>query len=199
MLIAGQRGVTLIELMIAVAVVTLLLALGTSSFSLWLKNSQTRSAAEAVQNGLQLARAEAVKRNSFVRFELTDSTGQIAWNVGCVTVTSTPDCPATIQSRTAAEGGGNARVGISTVAIPVPAPAGQYANALAAGSGLPAGVTFDGFGRVPTANIGSDLARIDVTNAASAAARRLVITVGSGGQVRMCDPALQHVANAQGC
>lgn len=185
-----EDGVSLIELMIGIAIVSLLLVMGAPSFSLWMQNTQTRAAAESILNGLQIARTEAVRRNANVRFSLTDAAGGAAWSVGCVNVTA--GCPANIQSRSAGEGGTNARVGIA-VAV------GALETPLAAGTLLPAGITFDGLGRVPAANIGTDIARIDVTNAVSVDVRRMVILVGSGGQTRMCDPALELATNPQGC
>lgn len=192
-----RSGFSLVELLIGMAITMMAMAWGLPAFMLWLQNSQTRTAAESVQNGLQLARAEAVRRNAVVRFNLTSSTGQVAWSVGCVSVTA--DCPATIQSRTAAEGTVNARIGISTQAIPNPVPAGHFNTAISAGTGLPAGVSFDGVGRVPSANAGTDITRVDVTNTASSSARRMVVTIGTGGQVKMCDPALSLAANPRGC
>lgn len=193
----NQQGVTLIEIVIGMVIVGILFAAGIPSFSNWIQNTQTRTAAESVLNGLQIARSEAVRRNANVRFTLTDATGAVAWSVGCINVTA--DCPANIQSRSANEGGSNARAGISVTAIPNPAPANQFDTALAAGAGLPAGVTFDGIGRVLSANVGTDIARIDVTHVSNTSARRMVIIVGSGGQTRMCDPALSLAANPQGC
>ncbi|HYD81752.1 MAG TPA: GspH/FimT family pseudopilin [Paucimonas sp.] len=195
LILRRHGGVTLVELMIAVAVMSLLLAAGVPSFSLWLQNLQTRTAAESIQSGLHMALTEAVRRNAYVRFELTDATGKVAWKVGCVTVKA--DCPAVLQSRESKEGGGNARVGISTDEIPNPVPAAQFATAITPGTGLPAGVTFDGFGRV--VNIGDDVTRIDVTNAANSDVRRLVVTIGTIGQIRMCDPAQSYATNPQGC
>lgn len=196
-LISKQEGVSLIELMIGLAILAILLSAGLPAFSLWIQNTQNRTAAESLLNGLQLARTEAVRRNTNVRFDLTDATGLIAWNVGCVSATA--NCPATIQNRSGSEGTSNARVGIDTTAIPVPAPATQFSTAIAGGTGSPAGVTFDGMGRVPSANIGTDITRIDITNASEASARRLVVTIGAGGTIRMCDPALSLSANPQGC
>lgn len=192
-----QSGVSLIELMVGLAVAALLLALGMPAFDLWIQNTQNRTAAESISNGLQLARAEAVRRNAHVRFDLTDATGQVAWNVGCVSVTD--DCPATIQSRPAAEGTINARAGVSTDAIPAPTPPDHFETAIDAGTGLPASVSFNGLGRVPSANIGNDITRIDITNSATADARRFVVTITTGGQIRMCDPALVFANNSQGC
>lgn len=187
-----QFGVSLIELMVGIAIVSLLMVMGAPSFSLWIQNTQVRTAAESIQNGLQIARTEAVRRNVNVRFNLTDAGGMAAWSVDCMNVTA--DCPAGIQSRSGGEGGTNARVGISVdAAIPV------IGTAITAGTGLLAGVTFDGLGRIPTANVGTDIARIDITNAARADARRMVIIINTGGQTRMCDPAIALAANPQGC
>lgn len=197
---AWQRGMSLIELMIGVGILAVLLMTGMPSFSLWIQNTQNRAAAESVLNGVQLARAEAVRRNAVVRFELTDVNGLVAWNVGCVTVNT--DCPATIQQRLSTEGNVNARVGVSTAVIPSPTPAGHFGTAIAAGTGLAdgeAGVSFNSVGRVPTANIGNDVTRVDVTNAVMSTARRFVVIIGPGGQIRMCDPALVFANNPQGC
>lgn len=196
-LTSRQEGVSLIELVIGLAIMAILLSAGLPAFSLWIQNTQNRTAAESIQNGLQLARTEAVRRNTSVRFDLTSAAGLVAWNVGCVTVTA--DCPATLQGRASGEGTTNARVGISTAAIPSPAPATQFNTAISSGTGLPAGATFNGLGRIPNANIGTDITRIDITNALAATARRLVVTVGTGGTIRMCDPALLLSANPQGC
>lgn len=194
---ARQVGVSLIELMIGIVIVSLLMVMGAPSFSLWIQNTQVRTAAESIQNGLQIARAEAVRRNANVRFNLTDAGGTVAWSVDCVTVTA--DCPAGIQTRSGGEGGANARVGVSVAALPSPIPANHFNTAIVSGTGLPAGVTFDGIGRVPVANVGADISRVDITNAARADARRMVVIIGAGGQTRMCDPAIALATNPQGC
>jgi type IV fimbrial biogenesis protein FimT len=185
----AQRGVTIIEMMIVIVIISIVLALGLPSLSEWIQNAQIRTAAESVQSGLQLARNEAVRRNANVRFSLTASDGSVAWIVSCVNVTTA--CPATIRQRAATEGGGTARAGISTAA-----PVSAYGTALTSGTGLPAEVSFNGLGTIGT---GTNMTRIDITNAAAATARRLVIVVNSGGLIRMCDPALVLAVNAQGC
>lgn len=194
---AKHSGFSLVELMIGITIVAILMLFGAPSFSLWVQNTQVRTAAESIQNGLQIARTEAVRRNTNVRFNLTNAGGTVAWSVDCVNVTT--ECPAGIQSRSGGEGGANARVGISVAALPSPIPANHFNTAIAAGTGLPAGVTFDGIGRVPSANIGTDITRIDITNAARADARRMVVVIGTGGQTRMCDPAIALATNPQGC
>lgn len=195
-----QSGVSLLELLIGVAIVSILLAAGMPTFGLWIQNTQVRTAAESVQNGLQVARNEAVRRNTSVRFNLTSATGSVAWKV-CVVAGS--GCGEVIQQRSDAEGGANARLGVSAVAPPAVVPATQYAAALAAGAGLSedgnTGVTFNGVGLVPTANIGTDVTRIDIINTSTSDARRLVIVVSAGGLIRMCDPAHTLASNPQGC
>lgn len=197
MLNRRQRGLTLLELMLGLVLMTMLLAMGVPSYTSWIRNTHNRTAAESILNGLQMARNEAVRRNTLVRFDLTDSGGAVAWTVGCVTATTT--CPAVIQTRPAEEGSNQARVGVSKDAIPMPTPASQFRTALTAGSALTAGVTFNGIGRVPTDNIGDDFTRADVTNVTSSSARRYVVLVGAGGQIRMCDPNQSIAANPQGC
>jgi type IV fimbrial biogenesis protein FimT len=189
-----QRGVTLIELSIGLAIVAILLALGMPGFVDWIQNSQIRTAAESVQNGLQLARAEAVRRNTGVQFALTGAD----WTVGCDTAAD--DCPASIQTRSGTEGSANAVITPSEVQ-----PSGA-----AAGTPVFIGtVVFNGLGRVNGGSIGagnnaSFLVTSNTGNCvacvadstwgdcpATAGKRRcLRVVVSTGGQIRMCDPAL---------
>jgi type IV fimbrial biogenesis protein FimT len=90
---AGQRGFTLIEMMIAVAVLAVILSLGVPSFQTFMAHTRLRTTAEAILNGVQLARAEAVRRNTEVRFDLASDLG---WSVVAAGTT--------LQARSAAEG-----------------------------------------------------------------------------------------------
>lgn len=203
----NQYGVSLLELMIAIAIGSILLMLGIPSFQSWIQNTQVRTAAESILNGLQIARTEAVRSNTNVRFNLTDASGMVAWTV-CLSDPAPPaTCPTNdvVQSRAGNEGGTNARVGISTTAYPSSSPVpSSYFNDPGVAAGLPAGVAFDGLGRIPakepngTPNT-DDITLISVTNAQSATARRMVIVIRTGGQIRMCDPAVSLASNPQGC
>ena len=184
----AQKGVTLIEMMIAIAIVALLLGVAMPSYSMWIQNLQVRNASESILNGLQLARNEAVGRNAQVSFQMTSATGIADWTVGCVT----PACPATIQNHRGTEGSTNARIGVGSTAT-------ALATAIAGGSGTPATITFTGLGRLTAAPAAGGNWRIDVTNPTLAGTRRLVIIVSPGGQTRMCDPAFALAANPQGC
>ena len=65
-----ERGFTLIEIMVALVIMAVLLALGLPAVNGWMTDSRVRSQAEYVLSGLQLARGEAIKSNTLVRFQL---------------------------------------------------------------------------------------------------------------------------------
>jgi len=73
MLKSNSRGFTLVELMVVIAIVGILVLLGAPEFGVWQANSQIRSVAEAFQNDLRAAQAEAVKRNRRVALVLTNA------------------------------------------------------------------------------------------------------------------------------
>ncbi|RTL56471.1 MAG: prepilin-type N-terminal cleavage/methylation domain-containing protein [Rhodocyclaceae bacterium] len=69
----GEYGFNLIELMVAIAIAGVLLGLGLSSARTMLVSNKTRSAAESMQAGLMMARAEAIRRNAPMRFQLVSN------------------------------------------------------------------------------------------------------------------------------
>lgn len=94
-----QQGVTLIELLIAIAIMAILAGIAVPSFTIWLQNTQIRTATESIKNGLQLARAEAIRRNEPVNFVLSSATST-AWTVSTVAGTQ-------IQQRLSSDGSPN--------------------------------------------------------------------------------------------
>ena len=192
-----QRGVTLIELMIGLAIVALVLFVAVPSFGIFLQNSQIRNAAGSVLDGLQLARNEAIRRNSPVRFQFvsnltsgcTLSTTSLAWVVSqadptgaCNAAPSDTAAPQLIQSRSATEGTSNARITV------------------AGGST----VVFTGLGRVQVAGV----TQVDVTNTSgtciyadptNGTMRCMRILVSTGGQARMCDPQVTAANDPRKC
>ena len=70
----AMRGFSLIELIVGMAILGILMSLGIPAFSDWMRNARVRTTAESALNGLQLARAEAVRRNTTVGFYLVDTT-----------------------------------------------------------------------------------------------------------------------------
>jgi type IV fimbrial biogenesis protein FimT len=176
-----QRGFNMIELMVGVTLMALLLYFSVPAMTNWMQGSQIRTAAESIQGALQLARAEAVRRNTAVEVVLTSVAGggnRTDWLVRCVTSSAT--CPGagqletSIQQRVAAEGSPNATVTVN--------PAGSVIAY--AGNGritpVPAGAI--------TINLGHQVA--DSCLADGGPYRCLRLVVSPGGQVRMCDPAL---------
>lgn len=164
-----MRGFTLIELGIALAVLGVLIMLGLPTFTSWIANTKIRTGAEAVLNGVQLARAEAVRQNVQVQFVLGGATGVTEWTVSAL---GTGGALTTVQTRSANEGSSNATVGIT--------PAGATT------------ITYNGMGRITSNGDGTPtISQIDVCSAApipTADMRKMRIVVGAGGNLRMCDP-----------
>ena len=72
-----QRGLTLIELIVVVAVVSVMVGI-TVAYSLpWLAKETMRSGANDVQSFMQLAKIEAVSRNRECRFVVDASSGTL--------------------------------------------------------------------------------------------------------------------------
>jgi type IV fimbrial biogenesis protein FimT len=189
---AHQRGMSMIEVMVAITLAAILLALGMPSFFTGMQNRQIRTAAEAIQNGLQIARTESLRRNRVVKFQLRP---QNAWTVGCDPADATivggeQLCPATIQTREGSEGSANADTGTTQkiVATGAAATAPVFTDAL----------KFTPLGRLTADTLPpGNLAVFNVTNPGAGTCavdggemRCLSVVVTSGGQIRMCDPAV---------
>src|SRR5687767_13538734 len=74
-----SRGFTLVELIITVAILAVLMAVGVPSFRAFVQNQKVKSASFELMSALVLARSEAVKRNTDVKLE-PDTAG--AWAEG---------------------------------------------------------------------------------------------------------------------
>ncbi|MES2251742.1 MAG: GspH/FimT family pseudopilin [Pseudomonadota bacterium] len=186
-----QRGFTLVELVVTIAVLALILFAAMPSIGSWLENTRIRNVADSLQNGLQLARGEAVRRNQSVSLWLVSlndpavlsddcslSGASGAWIVSvnspvghCADAPSTNSSPMIVTGRASGDSGG--RVSVAAV---------QSADGSTEGTR----VTFNGFGRVANTDA---IGQIDVTGTTTGA-RALRIVVSPSGAVRMCEPAI---------
>ena len=201
-----QRGVSLIELMVGIAVFATLVMLGLPSFTTWLQNSQIRTAADAIQNGLQVARGEAVRRNTNVRFQLTD-TADNSCAIAAVDTNTTATWVVSLDNPTGAcaTPAWNEEPVAPTVKRILQVRPGTEGTRNAVVTANQTSLIFNGLGRVtpvPAATI-----RINVSNptggacatiATPAPMRCLRLEVSTGGQVRLCDPAFA-ATDPQGC
>jgi type IV fimbrial biogenesis protein FimT len=181
-------GFSLIELMVVVVIVAILSMLALPSYNRWIANTQVRTAAESLQNGLRQAAGEAVKRNTQVDFVLTDSdpltatpaalaTGR-SWVVRVPASIAPPVAAELVNSKPAAEGSRNVTVAAVQFGTTTPV----------------ATVSFSGVGRLVA---GAPAVQIDFANPPNSD-RPLRVIVSTGGRVRMCDPAFP-ATDPQGC
>jgi type IV fimbrial biogenesis protein FimT len=86
-------GFTLIEAVVALAIMAVLMSVGIPSMSGWLQARKAAAAASFYKEGFQLARSQAVTHNSASRLVLTEnsSSGQMNWQVDiCFPTPATP-------------------------------------------------------------------------------------------------------------
>lgn len=182
-----QKGVTLIELLMGMAIVGMLMFVAIPSFSTFLQNTQIRNAAETTMAGLNLARAEALRRNANIRFQFVSnltsscalSSTALNWVVSvsdpagaCNVAPSDTTSPQIVQKRSASEGTSN------------------ITPTITGGTS----VTFSGLGRLS----GTGITQIDFSNARGGTCehldstngkmRCLRVIISGGGQAKMCDP-----------
>jgi len=201
-----QHGLSMIEIAVVLVVVAILMAQASPSFTVWIHNAQIRTATESMQNGLQLARSEAIRRNRSVIFWLTSAAAPQAadWLVGCATPSgagaqpeAAGDCPGQLVAN------GVPGFGPPTFNYIQRQNAADQQTTFPQVS-TPNGasyVTFSSLGLVtPNVDGSASITEIDVADPTipTAQARPLHVLV-SGGQIRMCDPALTLANDPRGC
>lgn len=169
----NQNGFSLMELIVALLVFGIAIAIAAPNFRTFIVNTQIRTTAESIRNGLQVARTEAVKRNEVVRFTLSSDT---SWIVGCPTVTA--NCPASIEAKPAKEGSSN------TITLTLTGASN---------------ISFTNLGTV-TVSLGQ-LSQIDIDDSSTPAidTKDLRITIGAGGNARLCDPNVSSTTDSRHC
>jgi type IV fimbrial biogenesis protein FimT len=179
----AQRGFTIVELVVAVALLALVLGLAAPAFTLWTRNAQVRTVADGLQNGLRLAQAEAVRRNRQVLFFLTaadtctttinaTANGRY-WSIRSVPLTS-GDTAAAVQCGVLSD---------STNAVEISGPTVLCLNSM----GRQVANAAPGVGGATCTLPTSGTSQFDIS--ASGSDRALRVLVSLGGQLRLCDPA----------
>lgn len=198
-----HQGVSLIELMVALVIMAILLTAAAPGFATWVRNSKIRASAEAVRDGLQLARGEAVRRNASVRFQLTSSLdGDCTLNAegayGPANWVVSADSPAGACGADPV-GEDAALAEAAAPRILQKRPADEGSRAILARSSQET-VTFTGLGRAPTATSATTAITLrPEDDQGCERSRCLCVTVSVGGQVRLCDPKLTKSADPQAC
>jgi len=194
-----QRGFTLIELLTGITVLALILVSIMPAVGNWLDNTRIRNAADSLQNGMQTARGEAIRRNQSMSFwmvglnnpavlsdDCTLSSASASWVVSinspvahCADEPSTDSSPMLVVGRAAGAG----RVSVKAV--------GQDGTTAATT------VTFDGFGRITNTDA---INRIDLTGTGTGTdTRDLRLLISAAGSVRLCDPAVSDSNDPRKC
>lgn len=160
----AAAGFSLVELLTALGVSAILVAIAVPTMRSFIENSRIRAASESLQNGLSLARNEAVRRNQRVEF-VTQATGWVVRVPGTVTP---------LHEATGREGRG----GLTLTIAPVAADR----------------ITFDSFGRtIANADGSAALTQIDIVSTnppSSGNYRPLRLQFQATGVARLCNPAV---------
>lgn len=197
-----QRGLSLVEIVVVLGIVAMLVMMAMPTFTGWVINSRIRSTAEAVQAGLQLAKAEAVARNTRVRFQLTSTLDN-----GCVAAADGLNWVINLDPNadpTEVEGScDSAPDDANAPFILQKRPGATSGNTQVAANA--ASLVFNGLGRpLPIPGVAGNLT-IAISNPAAGTCTAvggeltcLNIVVTPAGQIRMCNPAFP-ATDPQGC
>jgi type IV fimbrial biogenesis protein FimT len=100
-LLNSQRGVTVIESLVAISIAGLLAAAGAPAMGDYIRNSRLREAGHALLSEAIFAQSEAVKRNGRVRLTVNGNAIEVVDRSGASdTVLHTRTMPGDVQART---------------------------------------------------------------------------------------------------
>jgi type IV fimbrial biogenesis protein FimT len=192
---SAARGFSLIELMVTLAVMAILALLVSPSMARYTENAKVHATAELFYASVQQARTEAIRRNASVELVLTsqaptaanvETTGLAAggpnWMVRQAPATSS-GTHVFIEGKAGAEGGGRAGGGTSVV-IAASTSSLEFTTLGALDATAAATVNFSSQGG---------------TCAPAGETRCLRVVVSTGGQARLCDPAVTAANDTRKC
>ncbi len=195
----AQGGFTIIEIMVAGAVLAVLLGVGIPAIGDWIQNRQVSVLAESIASGLRQAQSEAVQRNAMIDFVMTTA------DVTSVSDPSTVALTAGGLAKTDTSNGVNWMLRVSGATTAAGFILGKMAsdgspNARFSGPvGVtgPSGVTFSPLGRVSASIAANGIATAPAGTLQfwvknpyvnSAQDSKRCIYLSPGGSVRVCDP-----------
>lgn len=192
-------GFSIVELMVAVAILGIALAAVMPSIVGWTRDLAVRGAAESIKTGLDKARVEALRRNSVMGFWLVAdgenktltatcalSDAGPSWVVAglnpsgaCDAAPSRTEAPRLVDRWVSAQDGRNIRL-----------------TTLTRGGAQGDRVEFDNLGQLLAGD--EQVLRIDVDHA-EGVERPLRVEVGAGGVIRLCDPKVTAATDPRIC
>jgi len=190
-------GFTLIEMIVAMAIFAILVALTVPSMRTWIANAKVRSVADGLQNGIRLAQAESLRRSRQVVFSLTNnpnpggSAGFTASGTGYYWAIKT--IPAMVDSSETAEFISSGVLSAASGTVTVQGPAEICFNSVGrlvanASTGVTGG------------SCGTPANTTHYSITVTGADHPLQVNVALGGQVHLCDPSQTlSASNPYGC
>jgi len=176
-------GFTLVELVVAMAIVLILTVVAVPAMTTWMANARVQGIAEQLQNSVRLAQSEAMRRGRQTVLVLTNSTpGATAtpasngknWYIQALPLLSGEaigDTAAYVQGSAISS---DTRTGITGPAVVCFNSIGRQVSNSATGLG---------------SNCTAQTQTYAITVAGVTAVKTLNVTVSTGGQIRMCDTA----------
>ncbi|WP_230414360.1 GspH/FimT family pseudopilin [Collimonas silvisoli] len=178
--LSEERGMSLVELMITIALAIILMAVAVPSFSAWIQNTKIRSTAEALQNGIRLAKTEAVRRSRLVDFRLTAVTPEKG------AATSTSGTNWYVQQNDNFKLDTDSTDANYNLFIQGSSLSGANANVTVAGDVDT--LTFNSLGRLNLNGAGAAPPYQFQIKGTSSGSRNLRVIVTQSGQIHLCDP-----------
>ena len=198
-MVRSQSGFTLVELLVAMGIMVILLALAAPGFSTYMANDRVRAAAASFYAGVQTTRTEAIRRNAS-----STNMVQIIW-------TSDPATPAFSSIALVSTAGPNWMVRYQPPGSATYAYITGHSAKEAAGSGgnnsvqVTASTPFLAFTGLGATTTGAT-ATFAFTNPSAGACvanngpvRCLNVNVSAAGQPELCDPSITDATDPKHC